>query len=172
MVVGLFEGVIELPDKKALRIYNAHLSARSRQDRIDQIQFIRETIKQAPAQGGAWTGKTVDSLWAEDATPPPMPDRFVLLGDFNLKTTDPEYDCLVDATNGQGFIDTWVSLGHDKTEGVTFCDLSGAGQNNTQRVDFAFIDKAMEKQIIGAKIDGAAQGSDHQPYWIDLADNI
>ncbi len=36
------------------------------------------------------------------------------------------------------------------------------------RIDFAFVGQTMEKRVLGAHIDGAAQGSDHQPYWIDL----
>jgi endonuclease/exonuclease/phosphatase family metal-dependent hydrolase len=103
MVVGVFEGVVKLQHDGALRIYNAHLGARSQFDRVEQIISIRETIRRAPAEGGAWTGDLAHSLWEhhahtlwdEDATPPPMPKSFVLLGDFNLETKDPEYDYLV-----------------------------------------------------------------------------
>ena len=108
MVVGVFEGVVALQRDGALRIYNAHLGARSQHDRVAQILSIRDTIRRAPAEGGAWTGDLAHSLgehhghklWDEDATPPPMPESFVLLGDFNLEPKDPEYDYLVGPHDG------------------------------------------------------------------------
>jgi len=114
MVVGVFEGVIELQHDSALRIYNAHLGARSRRERIAQIKSIRDTIRHAPAEGGAWTGRHANVLWEEDAAPPPMPEDFILLGDFNLEAKDPEYGHLVGPGDGDpgresseaGLIDT------------------------------------------------------------------
>jgi len=40
MVVGMLEGIVELPGGKAMRIYNAHLSAKSVKDRIAQIGLV------------------------------------------------------------------------------------------------------------------------------------
>ena len=184
MVVGVFEGVVKLQHDGALRIYNAHLGARSQLDRVAQIISIRETIRRAPAEGGAWTGDLAHSLWEhhahtlwdEDATPPPMPKSFVLLGDFNLETKDPEYDYLVGPRDGdlgrisskEEFIDTWVAAGHDEDEGVTYSSspLSSAVQGI--RIDYAFVDESMQKRVVGVWIDEMAQGSDHQPYWVEL----
>ena len=184
MVVGVFEGVIKLQNDGALRIYNAHLGARSQHDRVAQINSIRKTIRSAPAQGGAWTGPHAQSmweahghkLWEEDSTPPPMPESFVLLGDFNLEYKDPEYDHLVGPIDGdlgrissrEEFIDTWVASGHEENEGTTFLDATSSGETRGMRIDYAFVDESMKKQVLGARIDEQAQGSDHQPYWIDL----
>jgi len=184
MVVGVFEGVVKLVNDGALRIYNAHLGARSQHDRVAQINSIRKTIRSAPAQGGAWTGPHAQSmweahghkLWEEDSTPPPMPESFVLLGDFNLEYKDPEYDHLVGPMDGdlgrissrEEFIDTWVVSGHEENEGTTFLDATSSGETRGMRIDYAFVDESMKKQVLGARIDEQAQGSDHQPYWIDL----
>ena len=184
MVVGVFEGVVKLVNDGALRIYNAHLGARSQHDRVAQINSIRKTIRSAPAQGGAWTGPHAQSmweahghkLWEEDSTPPPMPESFVLLGDFNLEYKDPEYDHLVGPMDGdlgrissrEEFIDTWVASGHEENEGTTFLDTTSSGEIRGMRIDYAFVDESMKKQVLGARIDEQAQGSDHQPYWIDL----
>lgn len=176
MVVGVFEGVVKLPKGGALRIYNAHLSARSRQDRMDQIIAIRDIISHAPAQGGAWTGEQVHSLWAQDATPAPMPEPFVLLGDFNLEAKDPEYNLLAGPSGGDGggaspaqhLIDTWVASGHHQNEGITYCQESGASDCQGMRIDYGFVDQTMQKWIVGTWIDQQARGSDHQPYWIEL----
>jgi len=176
MVVGVLEGVVKLQHDGALRIYNAHLGARSQFDRVAQIISIRETIRRAPSEGGAWTGHLADSLWDEDASPPPMPKPFVLLGDFNLETKDPEYDYLVGPRDGdlgrisskQEFIDTWVAAGHDEDEGVTYSTLPLSSDVHGIRIDYAFIDASMQKQVVGVWIDKTAQGSDHQPYWVEL----
>jgi endonuclease/exonuclease/phosphatase family metal-dependent hydrolase len=184
MVVGVFEGVVKLRNDGALRIYNAHLGARSQHDRVAQILSIRDTIRRAPAEGGAWTGDLAhtlwerhgQTLWEEDATPPPMPESFVLLGDFNLEAKDPEYDYLVGPRDGdlgrlsskEEFIDTWVAAGHDEGDGATYSTQHSNGDVQDMRIDYAFVDQTMEKRVLGARIDGAAQGSDHQPYWVEL----
>jgi len=184
MVVGVFEGVVQLPNDAALRIYNAHLGARSQHDRVVQIHAIRKIIRNAPAEGGTWTGPDAkslsrapgDKLWEENSVPPPMPKSFVLLGDFNLETRDPEYDHLVGPIDGnlgrissrEEYIDTWVAAGYEEDEGVTYIDTSASGETRGMRIDYAFVDESMQKQVIGARIDKQAQGSDHQPYWIDL----
>ena len=184
MVVGVFEGVVKLQHDGALRIYNAHLGARSQHDRVAQINSIRNTIRRAPAEGGAWTGPHAHAmweahahtLWEEDATPPPMPESFVLLGDFNLETKDPEYDHLVGPRDGdlgrisskEDFIDTWVAAGHAEDEGVTYPTDPSSNDARGMRIDYAFVDESMEKRVLGVRIDEEAQGSDHQPYWVDL----
>ncbi len=184
MVVGVFEGVVELQHDGALRIYNAHLGARSQRDRVAQITSIRDTIRRAPAEGGAWTGDLAQTLWEdhahtlweEDTTPPPMPESFVLLGDFNLEAKDPEYDYLVGPKDGdlgrlsskEEFVDTWVAAGHHEDEGVTYSGGHPTSDARGVRIDYAFVDQTMENRVLGAWIDEAAQGSDHQPYWLDL----
>jgi endonuclease/exonuclease/phosphatase family metal-dependent hydrolase len=184
MVVGVFEGVVKLQSDGALRIYNAHLGARSQHDRVKQISSIRDTVRRAPAEGGAWTGELAHSLWEhhghilweEDASPPPMPKSFVLLGDFNLEAKDPEYDYLVGPMDGdlgrisshEEFVDTWVAAGHDENEGATYCIEPGPSDGESMRIDYAFVDQTMEHRVLGARIDETAQGSDHQPYWIEL----
>ena len=184
MVVGVFEGVVKLQQDGALRIYNTHLGARSQHDRVSQILSIRDTIRRAPAEGGAWTGNLANSLWKnhahtlweEDATPPPMPKSFVLLGDFNLEAKDPEYDYLVGPMDGdlgrlsspQEFVDTWVATGHDENDGVTYSTDTVNSATKGMRIDYAFVDESMKRRILGARIDDTAIGSDHQPYWIDL----
>ena len=169
MVVGLLEGVVELPGGKPLRIYNTHLSAKSADDRITQIHTMRRIIASAPNEGGAWTGSSTHPLWVEDKGTPPMPEEFILLGDFNLSPMDHEYDHLIRSDHGEcNLIDCWPLTGKKMYDGVTF-------QANTQtsvgiglRIDFAFVDRTMQNQILNVQIDERAQGSDHQPYWIEL----
>ncbi len=165
MVVGMLEGVVEMPGGKALRIYNTHLSAKSAEDRIAQIHTIRRIIASAPNEGGAWTGPSTHPLWLEDKLTPPMPEEFVLLGDFNLAPRDPEYDHLVrTGRNECDLVDCWPLAGHEIDKGVTF----PSNKINSQRIDYAFISMTMQNPVLNAWINEAAQGSDHQPCWIEL----
>ncbi len=184
MVVGVFEAVVKIQNGNALRIYNTHLSARSRHDRMAQINSIRRIIRRAPTEGGAWTGPDIQcmkkipgqDLWKEDSNPPPMPEPFLLLGDFNLEYNDPEYDHLVGAGDGdigrvsssEDFIDTWVAAGRGEHEGTTFLESSISGETRGMRIDYVFVDESMQKQVVAARIDEQARGSDHQPYWIEI----
>lgn len=121
MVVGMLEGVVERPGGEALRIYNAHLSAKSAEDRIAQIHAIRKIITAAPKEGGAWTGPSTHPLWLEDKITPPMPEEFVLLGDFNLAPRDRGYDHLVQTSRDErNLLDSWHLTGHEINKGVTF----------------------------------------------------
>lgn len=165
MTVGMTEAVIDLGNGRAIRVYNAHLSAKSADDRIRQIHTIRRIIKHAPTEGGAWTGVGLAPHWSEDAIPPPMPDDFILLGDFNLSPNDPEYPHLTRADADEcDLIDCWTLTGHGRDEGATF----PANPQGHQRIDFAFVGPEMKHQIVAAQIDDEATGSDHQPYWINL----
>ncbi len=168
MVLGMLEAVVELGNDRALRVYNTHLSAKSATDRIVQIHTIRKIIKQAPGEGGAWTGFSTHPLWLEDKIAPPMPDEFILLGDFNHAATDPEYSHLVHRDETEcDLIDCWTLTGHQLEEGTTFPTLEVGG---CKRIDFAFVDQTMRENIKGAWIDDRTQGSDHQPLWIEIED--
>ncbi len=170
MAVGMLETVISQTDAGALRIYNIHLSAKSSADRITQIERIRDTITSAPAEGNAWTGKSIDPLWHEDKHALPMPEEFVLLGDFNHGPDAPEYSLLTKAAAGQDkLFDCWTLAGNAPNDGATY--FPATAPQNGSRIDFAFVDHRMKQTIQKAWIDNDAQGSDHQPYWIEIDDS-
>ncbi len=169
MAVGMLETVICRGGGKALRIYNTHLSAKSQKDRMIQIQRMRDTIAQAPAEGNAWTGSSEDPLWREDNYALPMPEEFVLLGDFNHGANDPEYDLLIQPDGSDfGLFDCWTLTGNASDKGVTF--IPGSDPQNGNRIDFAFVDNRLKNKVTKAWIDSEAQGSDHQPFWIMIDD--
>jgi endonuclease/exonuclease/phosphatase family metal-dependent hydrolase len=105
-----------------------------------------------------------------------MPESFVLLGDFNLGSKDPEYEHLVGPMDGdlgrisskEDFIDTWVAAGHDENAGSTYPNEPSTSETQGKRIDYAFVDESMQHRVLGAWIDETAQGSDHQPYWCEL----
>ena len=166
MAVGMLEGVVDVGNGRALRIYNIHLSAKSGSDRISQIHAARRIIARAPPEGGAWTGAGTQPLWYEDAIAPPMPGEFILLGDFNHAPHDAEYsDLMKSEGDACDLVDCWTLTGHRLCDGVTYPNADPNGKNI--RVDFAFVDQMMRDSIKHCRIDSSAQGSDHQPLWIN-----
>ncbi|MGO1120570.1 endonuclease/exonuclease/phosphatase family protein [Rhodovibrionaceae bacterium A322] len=180
MAVGLFEAVINLETCGALRLYNAHLGARLPRDRSKQIIALKDIIQRAPLEGGPWTGETTSPLWQEGNGNHPMPKDFVLLGDFNLEPGDNEYDHLVGPLDGDGlrtasrveFIDSWVAAGNREDSGVTFPANPEADALPDLRLDYIFVPPGLRNRIVSAGIDSTAQGSDHQPVWLELADDL
>jgi endonuclease/exonuclease/phosphatase family metal-dependent hydrolase len=165
IVAGMLEAVVGLSKNRALRMYNTHFSAKPASDRIAQIHLMRKIIAQSPEEGGAWTGSSTDPLWPEDRYTPAMPDQFVLLGDFNLGVKDPEYSHLVRRDKNEcDLVDCWTLAGHEPDEGSTF---PGAKPDESQRIDFVFVDQPMWPKIAGSWIDERAQGSDHKPLWVE-----
>ena len=176
MQTGVLEGVIEA-NGRALRFYALHLAAYWRRDRLVQIGALLDIVRRAPIEGGAWTGKHVHRYWLEnDDRAPPMPEDAILLGDFNLDPTNPEYDLLAGPSDGaggrfayqEGFVDAWVAAGHDEGDGVTFPANPGSGPTRDHRFDYAFVTVSLASRIRSAEVDMEAQGSDHQPFWIDM----
>ena len=176
MQTGVLEGVIEA-NGRALRFYALHLAAYFRRDRLVQIGALLDIVRRAPIEGGAWTGKHAHRYWLEnDERAPPMPEDAILLGDFNLDPTNPEYDLFAGPRDGagdrlayrEGFIDAWVAAGHEEGDGVTFPANPGFGPALDHRFDYAFVTESLAGRVRSAEVDMAAQGSDHQPFWIDI----
>jgi endonuclease/exonuclease/phosphatase family metal-dependent hydrolase len=176
MQTGVLEGVIEA-NGRALRFYSLHLTAYWRRDRLLQIGVLLDMVRRAPIEGGAWTGKHVHRYWLEnDERAPPMPEDAILLGDFNLNPKNPEYDLLAGPSDGQGgrflyqegLVDAWVAAGHQEGDGVTLPANPGAGPPTAHRVDYAFVTASLAGRVRSTEMDMAAQGSDHQPFWIDI----
>lgn len=168
MATGMLEAVVAQGGEGALRVYNTHLSAKSKKDRLSQIHLIRRTIARAPSEGGAWTGNSADPLWREDRIAPPMPREFVLLGDFNHPPDGTEYDHLHSQIENEcDLMDCWTLTGNGRCENATYFSKNpGTGT----RIDFTFVDQTLKKRVRTAWIDEKAQGSDHQPFWIEMDD--
>ncbi|MHA1599220.1 MAG: endonuclease/exonuclease/phosphatase family protein [Alphaproteobacteria bacterium] len=176
MHTGALEGIIEA-NGRAVRFYSLHLAAFWRRDRVAQIGALLDIVRRAPREGGTWTGKHTHRYWIENnENAPPMPEDAILLGDFNLQPTNPEYDLLAGPHDGaggrltyqEGFVDAWVAAGHDENDGATFPASSGNELTHDLRLDYAFVTESLARRVRSAEVDMAAQGSDHQPFWIDI----
>lgn len=167
------EGVVMTPGGRPLRAYSIHLSHLADGDRAPQVEALLDIHARAPAEGAGWCGTRDDPGWTDGKPAVPMPREAVLMGDFNLTHASPLYERIVGPmspqygrmTNLEGFVDTWVAAGHREDEGTT-C-LSGS-LNRGERIDFCFASASLASSVRKAWIDPDADGSDHQPIFLDL----
>ncbi len=168
------EGVIE-PDSGPLRLYSIHLSAAYTRERRQQVEQLLRLYRDGPLTGAMCDGP---NNWAErnGLTAPPLPEATVIMGDFNFEPSHPEYALMtgeVDPVYGRiatrdGFVDAWAAAGHGEDAGVT---CPRYPENNTQhdmRLDYAFVSAGLADRIRDARIDSQAEGSDHQPVWVEI----
>ena len=170
---GLLEGVIDTT-RGPLRFYATHLDHLDLDLQADQIVFFRDIHRRAPAEGGAWSGTHEDAGWTQDGAAPPLSPEAVLMGDFNLTHERANYALLAGAKTPRdgrtarqdGFVDAWVAAGHDEGEGLSTVrpHMPGGGS----RIDHCFVSATLAPLVRGAWIDMAAEGSDHQPLWVEM----
>ena len=150
-----------------LRIYNTHLNSLGEDQRFDQAQRLLALIAEAPERGGPVTAPGVAALGPEDewivlpdGKLPTMPEPAILLGDFNCVPGSPTYR----AVRAAGFADALELAGLGTHRGVTF-----PGSTPPLRLDHVFLSPTLSSRLRRGWIDEAADGSDHQPVWLELA---
>ncbi len=154
------EAVIEVPSGP-LRVYSVHFNHSSVEERLGQIARLHEVIGGATAEGGAWSGRNYDPIWELDGPQPPLPERAILLGDFNLTPESGEHAALCD---GSGcLVDSWLALGHQEGPGWTCYQNEGG-----RRIDYAFVTAGLKDRLRAMTVDHAAKGSDHQPIRVEM----
>ncbi len=125
----------------------AHLSLGA-QSRRAQLDFIAELLAEAP--------------------------HAVLMGDFNMRPGEAEYDEMTGAPDtlfGRRIVahhpvDASRLAGPAPEGSVSWVDLSGAGQH--ARLDYCFVSAGLAARVSDTWIDADADGSDHQPVWTVL----
>lgn len=150
-----------------LRVYNTHLNYLGEDQRLDQAARLLALIAEAPGHGGPVTapGKPVfgpedDWIVLPDGRLPSMPEPALLLGDFNCEPGSPTYG----AIRAAGFADALECAGLTPAERFTF-----PGHAPPLSLDHVFLNAALLPRLRRAWIDAAADGSDHQPVWLELA---
>ncbi len=162
---GMHEAVIVLPDS-AVRVVNVHLTDVTRSGRMVQVREFVRRLHDAPIEGGAWNGTDPDAEsrahWQLDDNPPPMPYAAVVVGDFNDVPTSPVYDTMCRS----GFRDSWSTDTALTPYNVTFKTNPPQGTFEDMRIDFIFVNDAIE--VLDAVIDAECPASDHQPVWATI----
>lgn len=176
----LLETVIGHPDRP-FRFYNTHLNYLSERQRLMQIQELIRIVADAPAQGGPIVGPDVpadrfgaDWLALEKHEMTPMPREAVLVGDFNMTPDSPEYARLTGpvgpdygriAEHGL-FADALALCGMADGDGVTY---PANDYEKAKRIDHILVTADLAPSVRRGWIDDAADGSDHQPVWAEIA---
>lgn len=165
---GATEAVIETPIG-ALRVYSVHLDHVSPDERIRQIAYLKERIHGFVAEGGTVTGGAEIGL-----SDPPLPDDYVLMGDFNMEPESPEYiacvgrkDALYGRTAHLGTpIDALDAMGWYGSDRYSWVDARDRGRH--MHLDYCFISCGLQSRLRSARVDMDAAGSDHFPVWIEI----
>lgn len=165
---GATEAVIAAPGG-AIRVYSVHLDHVSADERIRQLQFLNAQINAFVQEGGTLTGG------AElDLPEPPLPEDYVILGDFNMEPESPEYCALAGA--GGGYygrvarigtpVDAFSALKAYGPESYSWMDPADHGKR--MHLDYCFVSCGLESRLKSARIDTQSDGSDHFPVWVEI----
>ena len=171
------EAVVEPPGLPALRVYSLHLSHVGDGDRAPQVERLLQIHRDAPLEGGAWCGRHAEAAWTLGQAAPPMPAAAAYMGDFNIMPDSPLYTRLTgpfSADQGRmshagGLVDAFVAAGGTENDPLDWTCDSGETDPALRRLDYCFVSTELAPRVRRAWIDHAAQGSDHQPIWTELA---
>jgi endonuclease/exonuclease/phosphatase family metal-dependent hydrolase len=178
---GALETVIELPGGKPLRVYSTHFCHLSEQQRLIQARHLFDIHRRAPAEGPPIAGHVPgDATWDEDE-PHPVPEYAVLMGDFNFQPDSEPYRVLagdvsrrrVPVVRRGGFVDAWARMHLAGPSGETpagYTRFDSREKKSGRRIDYCFVSEALAPAIRSATVLTEAEGSDHQPLLVTLAD--
>ncbi|MGH6719574.1 MAG: endonuclease/exonuclease/phosphatase family protein [Alphaproteobacteria bacterium] len=166
LVNPALEGVIATASG-AVRVLSLHLSHLTEEERLMQVEAVLAWHGAAAAEGGAWTGRDEPDIeaWSE-GDPPPMPAEALLMGDFNSEPDGRVYPRL---TVRAGFVDTWRAAGRGSEPCLTWTPYAHARVRHDRRLDYAFATPSLAARVRRAWVDRDAKGSDHYPYWVEIA---
>ena len=164
------EAVIAVRERH-VRVYSIHLTHLSAVTRLPQVDALLGIHANAVREGPPISRGGPDDEWTRDGMPPPTPREAILLGDFNLDPDSEEYERIVGPmspyggriTNPEGFVDAWVESGNAMHSGAT-----AEVQGRPARFDYCFVSTGLRDRIRSVAVDADADGSDHQPVWIEI----
>ena len=122
------------------------------------------------SEGGVLTGA------GEEGFPdPPLPEDFVMMGDFNMEPESAEYIAMVgrrDRYYGRILrtnqpVDALERLHGLTPESYTWAKPPGDGPMK-MHLDYCFVNSGLVPRLKGAWVDNEAMGSDHFPLWVEV----
>ncbi len=161
MQMSCVEAVITTGSRD-LRVYSYHAGYLESPERQAQVAAFAERFGRAPAEGGAWSGKTdIDGFdWGHDEPAPPMPASAVVCGDFNSNPRSPEFALLLELT---GLVDCWAVADPDKANSPTRKRAHGDDWHSRGKIDHILVTPDLVDAIAGVAIDDECAASDHKP---------
>ncbi|OHV25567.1 endonuclease [Rhizobium sp. RMa-01] len=165
---GATEAVIAAPGG-AIRVYSVHLDHVSPDERIRQLQCLNAHINAFLHEGGSLTGGG-----EFDLPEPPLPEDYVIMGDFNMEPESPEYCALAGA--GGGYygriarigtpVDAFAALEAYRPESYSWMNPEDHGER--MHLDYCFVSCGLKGRLQSARIDTQSVGSDHFPLWVEI----
>lgn len=165
---GATEAVIETP-AGALRVYSVHLDHVSIDERSRQLVHLNERINAFVSEGGSVTGAA-----EVDVDDPPLPEDYLIMGDFNMTPESPEYCILAGAKDGYYGrvprigtpVDALATLEAYPPGSYSWMDPKDHGKR--MHLDYIFVSCGLVGRLKSAKIDTDSVGSDHFPVWVEI----
>lgn len=165
---GATEAVIATPSGP-LRVYSVHLDHVSPEERIAQIRYLKERALNFAREGGALTGGAEFGL-----IDPPVPEEFLMMGDFNMIPESAEYCEMVGPRDLSGGrvpratrpLDALSHLGRLTDESYSWMDPRDHAR--MMHLDYCFLSCGLAPRLKDCHIDTGALGSDHFPLWVDI----
>jgi len=165
---SVLDAVVAVPSGP-VRVASVHLAHSSPAERLAQVQRLRQLQREADYDGGVLSGTGPN--WREEGLPTPTPRASILLGDFNMTPDDPAYAAMAgpdDPSYGRittldGYLDAWLHSGGAPDGGHTRFE-----ETRSRRIDYAFVSPDLADSIRSVRVDEAADGSDHQPLWLEI----
>jgi endonuclease/exonuclease/phosphatase family metal-dependent hydrolase len=151
---GALETLIETP-AGVIRFYSVHLDHIDPDERISQIEALKDIAFSVPHTGTAVTG--LGEFGFEEL---PQAEDFLLLGDFNFEPDLAEYREML-AENGH-LVDASAA-----DSGWSWTDLEKKESN--KRLDYGFATPNLAERISNVEVDQGAEGSDHMPVWLYIS---
>jgi endonuclease/exonuclease/phosphatase family metal-dependent hydrolase len=166
---GALEALVDTP-AGPIRVYSVHLDHVSPDERIAQIGYLKERVLNFIAEGGSLTCASQDG-----SRELPLPDDFVVMGDFNMVPGSDEYIAAVgrpDRYYGRSlranqFVDALDRVGALSTDSYSWAEPPGEGTVR-MHLDYGFINAGLVPRLRSAFVDNAASGSDHFPVWLEI----
>ena len=168
---GALEALIDTPFGPT-RFYSLHLDHRGADERMRQIAFLMERLLAYPVEGGGITGIS-EMGFAE----PPVPETYVVMGDFNMLPGSPEYQAVTGTPDHEFGVAPVVArhavdagalpVGDTAPTCVNLEDPADATRH--KRLDYCFVHPLLASRVKALRVDSAAIGSDHKPVWLEFA---
>ncbi len=165
---GATEALIDIPGQP-LRVYSVHLDHVSVDERIAQIRHLNDRINGFRLEGGAVSG--AGELDFEDL---PLPEDYVVMGDFNMVPESPEYCALAGAKDGYYGrvprigtpVDALAALDGYHPGSYSWMDPKDHGKR--MHLDYCFVSGGLAGSLEAAHVDTDSVGSDHFPVWVEI----
>ena len=165
---GATEALIDIPGRP-LRVYSVHLDHVSIDERIAQIRHLNDRINGFCLEGGAVSG--AGELDFEEL---PLPEDYVVMGDFNMVPESPEYCALAGAKGGYYGrvprigtpVDALAALDGYHPGSYSWMDPKDHGKR--MHLDYCFVSGGLAGSLKAAHVDTDSVGSDHFPVWVEI----